>query len=375
MVRRAQATSARPSAGVSVPSSLSARRVAAADPPGVSCPSAAPSAGGVVRRDRHRAVADDARRVAGGRVGRVGVAHDPAADRAERARRGNRGQDGRLPAGAGHQVPDAAAPHGIELPRHGRCVQRGEGLERPTIDGPRLGGRGVVRQVRARDDERASVLQQSGQRAAEPRAHRRVLAGDDHGQDARGGEQPLHEGHLHLDGVLLLVHPVVPRDVGVGLHQRLGQGRVDRRHAERRAEPGALVEADAVEARVGVVGAENDDGVVAAAGGLREAVGRDLAREEVARVRHDDRDRPAARRGPRAREVRVDGAAQLRRVVRVELAGDRRRPHAPLGGPRRGGGDGPDEDERQRQGRGEHQGQCSRRQAPGLRPQPAHEAR
>jgi hypothetical protein len=86
----------------------------------------------------------------------------------------------------------------------------------------------------------------------------------------------LHERHLDLDRVFALVRPGVPHDVRVVLHQGGEDRLVDGRGAERRPKPGAPIRGDAIEHRVGVVGAENHDRVVRLAGRLLERVG-DLA--------------------------------------------------------------------------------------------------
>ena len=101
-------------------------------------------------------------------------------------------------------------------------------------------------QVGAGHDKGAAACKGLGQGLAEALAEFRIVRAHDGGNDLRLGEEDLDEGHLDLDGMLLLVEGHVEAAV-IRFCERHDHFPVDGGNAQGRPEPVSGIEGDAVE--------------------------------------------------------------------------------------------------------------------------------
>ena len=142
-----------------------------------------------------------------------------------------------------------------------------------------------------------------------------------HGQQVgRAGEEHLGEGELHLHRVLALVDGAAEGEVRVGVDEGAGGG-VHAGHAQGGAVASVGPDGDAREARVRVVGPQDDDDVVVSTRGAGPGVGRHLAGVDPAGVRGQEAQGRLARAGDGVGQEGADGRLGARGLGRVEASG------------------------------------------------------
>ena len=153
----------------------------------------------------------------------------------------------------------------------------------------------------------------------------RVGTADDDRHDRGARKHVLHKRHLHLDGMLALMEARVEHASAL-LHERRREVAVDPGHAERGAVAFPVVHRHAAEGAARVIGPQNHHRVDGCRGGLPVGIRRDLTGVDVAGVGHDERHGPVHAGRQRVLHEAFERSAQRRRVGRIELPGERRRP-------------------------------------------------
>ena len=155
-------------------------------------------------------------------------------------------------------------------------------------------------EVGAGHDQGAAVFQNAGQGLAEPGTQADVRHAD-HGRHNPGvGKKNLDKGKLDLDGMFLLVQGFVGDAIGICGQQGLHDLFVDHRCAEWRAETVPGIDGNFPKRSARMIRSENDDNIVGMVRRLPEAVGGNLARENIPGMGNDDGqrifdlDRPAS---------------------------------------------------------------------------------
>ena len=189
----------------------------------------------------------------------------------------------------------------------------------------------VMREIRARHDERAPAAQNRRQRVAERARGVGVLIAHDERHDRRAGREMSEERQLHLEGMLAHVRRGVLLHRRRRLEQRARARLVNRRDAQRRLESARRIDGHALEADEVRRSDENRDVELPSA---QQAVGvrRDRSRVHQPRVRRDQRDQIAGHVARRVREVTIDRRCKLLRRTRIPASSNRRPADVPRHG-------------------------------------------
>jgi hypothetical protein len=135
----------------------------------------------------------------------------------------------------------------------------------------------VMRKVGTGNHQCAAFPQRRGQRARERLTVFSRRFGDDDGHELFARLDALQERQLHLDRVFSLVRAALERDAAIGLHQRSRQLTINRHVTHRHGKRAFGPDGTPARHRIGMVRAQDDDGIIIHALSLLECLRRDVA--------------------------------------------------------------------------------------------------